>query len=56
MARYEKITDDLLDIDASEKTAHDRVWKKRGQLLRDAQKVHSDYRAEIDQIIDGEQE
>lgn len=56
MARYEKITDDLLEIDVSEKTTHDRVWKKRGQLLRDAQKVHSDYRAEIDQIIDGGQE
>ncbi len=53
MARYQKIAEDLLDIDVTEKAAHDRVWKKRGQLLRDAQKVHGDYRAEIDQIIDG---
>lgn len=56
MVRYQKITDDLLEIDVSEKTTHDRIWKKRGQLLRDAQKVHSDYWTEIDQIINGGQE
>ncbi|MDH3281160.1 MAG: DUF2130 domain-containing protein [Gammaproteobacteria bacterium] len=56
MTRYEKITNDLLDIDVTEVKAHNLVWKKRGQLLRDAQKVHSDYRAEIDQIIEGRSE
>lgn len=52
MARYEAITDELLDIDVNEVKAHDLVWKKRGQFLRDAQKVHNDYRAEIDRIVE----
>ena len=52
MTRYDTITDDLLEVDVKEKTAHDKVWKKRGQLLKDVQKVHSDVAAEIDRIIE----
>lgn len=54
LGRYEKISDELLEIDVKEVKAHNLVWKKRGQLLREAQKLHSDYRAEIDRIIEGE--
>ena len=52
MARHDTVTEKLLEIDVKEKTAHDKVWKKRGQLLKDAQKVHSDFAAEIDRIIE----
>ena len=52
MDRYEKIAKDLLDIDVKEKTAHDRVWNTRGRLLMDIQKVHGDFRAEVDRIVE----
>lgn len=53
LARYESITEELLEIEVKEVSTHESVWKKRGQLLRDAQKVHGDYRSEIDRIIEG---
>lgn len=53
LARHDEITSDLLSLDAKEKDAHDKTWKKRGQLVRDAQRVQGDYVAEIDRIIEG---
>ncbi len=52
LGRYESITDQLLEIDEKEVAAHKLVWKKRGQLLRDAQKTHATYRFEIDRLIE----
>jgi len=52
LTRYESITEELLDIEVKEANAHQSVWKRRGQLLRDAQKVHGDYRSEIDRIVE----
>jgi hypothetical protein len=54
LTRYESISEELLEIDVKEVNSHNAVWKKRGQLLRDSQKVHGDYRAEIDRIIEDE--
>lgn len=53
MNRYESIADDLLNLDVSEVKVHEATWKKRGQLIRDSQKVHGDFRAEVDRIVDG---
>lgn len=53
MNRYESITEDLLDLDVKEVKAHQATWKRRGQLLRNAQKVHGDFRAEVDRIVGG---
>lgn len=53
LGRYEFITEELLAIDVKEVNAHNLVWKKRGNLLREAQKLQSDYRSEIDRIIEG---
>lgn len=50
--RYESITDQLMKIDEKEVAAHELVWKKRGQLLRDVQKTHATYKSEIDRIIE----
>lgn len=50
--RAESINEQLLEIDAKEVTAHNLVWKKRGQLLKDAQKTQGDYRSAIDGIIE----
>jgi hypothetical protein len=54
LTRYESIAEELLEIEVKEVNAHNVVWKKRGQLLRDSQKVHGDYRAAIDRIIEDE--
>jgi hypothetical protein len=50
--RYESINEQLLEIDAREVAAHNLVWRKRGQLLKDAEKTHADYRSAIDGIIE----
>lgn len=52
MARHDAITDDLLDLEVKEKSAHDAMWKRRGELLRSVQKLHSDYMGAIDRIIE----
>lgn len=53
MNRYEGIAEDLLDLDVKEVKAHETNWKRRGQLIRDAQKTHADFRTEVDRIVDG---
>lgn len=50
--RSESINEQLLEVDAKEVTAHNLVWKRRGQLLREAQKTHADYRSAIDRIVE----
>lgn len=50
--KAESINEQLLEIDTKEVSAHNLVWKKRGQLLKDAQKTHADYRSAIDHIIE----
>ena len=53
MNRYESIAEDLLALDVGEVKAHQATWKKRGQLIRNAQKIHGDFRSEVDRIVDG---
>ena len=43
--------DKMLDIDASEKKAHEAVWEKRGRLIKSAQKSYGNVRADIERII-----
>lgn len=52
MARHETITEELLTIEVKEVKTHEATWKKRGQLIRGVQKLHGDYLAEIDRIIE----
>lgn len=53
--KYDSIAEKLLEIDEKEANAHKLVWRKRGELLREAQKTHADYRAEIDRIIEDDE-
>jgi hypothetical protein len=46
------VTDALLEIEIKEQTAHSRVWKQRGELLKSSQKNSADLRYEIDRIIE----
>ena len=53
MTRYEAIAEGLLELEEKEVEGHKRTWERRGKLIRDAQKVHANLRAEIDRIIEG---
>lgn len=52
MNRYDSIAEDLLELEVKEKKAHEATWKNRGLLIREAQKVHGDFRSEVDQIVE----
>jgi len=43
--------DKMLDLDVSEKKAHEAMWEKRGRLIKTVQKTHGNMRADIDRII-----
>lgn len=49
--RADSLVDDLLALEVKEVSAHEATWKKRGELLRSAQKVTGDLTAEIDRIV-----
>ena len=55
VGQFDRIAKNLLELDAKEVTAHNLVWKKRGRLLKDAQKSHADLANEIDLIVAGDQ-
>jgi hypothetical protein len=50
-ARLETQAQKLLDIQESERAAHERVWKQQGQAIRVSQKVQAELRNQIDSII-----
>jgi len=49
--RLETNNQTLLDIQDAERTAHERVWKQQGLTIKASQKVHAEFRNEIDSII-----
>ncbi len=51
MEQIETQTDDMLEIDVSEKKAHDSTWKRRGELIRSVQKIQVELSTEIDRIV-----
>ncbi|MCY3819041.1 MAG: DUF2130 domain-containing protein [Gammaproteobacteria bacterium] len=52
--RFDSLTKDLLDLDVSEKRAHETVWRKRGGFLKETEKAHADLAREIDRIVAGD--
>ena len=54
IARFDTIAENLLELDVKEKKDHDRVWNRRGRLLKDAQKANADLANEIDRIVEGD--
>ena len=54
IAQFDRIAENLLELDVKEKKDHDRVWNKRGRLLKGAQKAHADLANEIDLIVAGD--
>ena len=51
LQRIDSDSDALLDLQVTEKRAHDNHWKKQGTLLRSIQKTRADLDVEIDSII-----
>ena len=41
----------LLTLDEEEKSAHTAMWKKRGNLLKETQRLHGNLRVDIDRIV-----
>jgi hypothetical protein len=44
-------TDDMVEIDSKEMKAHQAVWKRRAELIRNVQRAHGDLSFEIERII-----
>ena len=52
VAKQDSVMDEIENLDVKEKKQHDAIWKSRGKLIKDAQKLNSDVSAEIDRIIE----
>ncbi len=50
-----QLTDEVLELDAQEKKAHDSVWKKRGSLLTRQSNVLREIDTEISAIVEGDE-
>jgi hypothetical protein len=48
-----KATEGFRALDLSEKTAHEKTWGRRADLIRAVQGVHDEFSAAIDRIIGG---
>jgi hypothetical protein len=51
-----RLTQDILDLDVQEKTAHDNVWKKRGALAKRTQNLLREVETEVAAVIEGDEE
>lgn len=51
LSSIESHTDTLFDVDRDEEKAHQRVWKRRAELIRHVQRAHGDLTSEIERII-----
>jgi len=52
-AEANKLTQDILDLEVQEQTAHGNVWKKRGALLKRIHNVLRETETEVAAIIEG---
>jgi hypothetical protein len=44
-------TEDMTELDAKERKAHEALWKKRADMIRSVQRAHGDLSFEIERII-----
>jgi hypothetical protein len=51
LGRIDTHSEDLLELQAKEKRAHDATWKRQGELIRATQKVRAEITNEIDLIV-----
>jgi hypothetical protein len=49
---FDTVTENLFELDVTEKKAHESIWRKRGELIKKAQRtIQTQLRREIDLII-----
>ncbi len=48
-----RLTQDILELEVQEKTAHDNVWKKRGALVKRVHNVLREVETEVGAVIEG---
>lgn len=51
LASLDSCSGKMLEIDVSEKKAHDKVWENRGRTIKQLQRAHGELRADIERII-----
>jgi hypothetical protein len=51
LRRTEDVAAQLLEVDVKEQQAHERVWQRRGTLIRNAEKANREFRFELDRIL-----
>ena len=51
LAEANRLTQDILDLEVQEQTAHGNVWKKRGALLKRVQNVLRETETEVSAIV-----
>lgn len=51
LSSISSVADEMTDLDAKERKAHDALWKKRGEHIKSIQRAHGDLSFEIERII-----
>jgi hypothetical protein len=51
--RIVRLTADMADLDIKEASVHETTWKKRGELIRGIQAVHTEFSGAVTRIIGG---
>ena len=54
MAEADRLTSAILDLDADEKRAHDKIWEKRGKMATRLRKLLRDVDRDVAVIIEGD--
>lgn len=49
-----RLTDDMLELEVQEKTAHDNVWKKRGALVKRMHNILREVETDVAAVIEGD--
>jgi hypothetical protein len=52
--RVAALTDDMLQLDTREASAHQTTWRRRGDLIRAIQRLNAEFTGEVERIIGGE--
>jgi hypothetical protein len=52
--RVVALTDDMLQLDTKEASAHQTTWRRRGDLIRAIQRVNTEFTEEVERIVGGE--
>ena len=49
--QLEALTDQMIELDAKETSAHQTTWKRRSELVRSIQRLNAEFIGEVERII-----